>query len=545
LKNITQKEIFVHSLGLFGSSKLTAKAVVIALVAGLLGVGLAVSSQEPANATSCGSGSSSATYSGGDGTSTTTAFRISTTADLIRISKTSADWTGKYFIQTADIDLAGCEWDPIGRSTQAFSGFYDGGGFAISGLSITNRTQSFIGLFSYVRNSRIENLTVRGVISILNGAQDVFDIGGVAGSAAGGVVISKVRSEVSITSTRATRTGGLTGEFAGTIEYSSYQGNIHTNKLTSLGYAGGLVATLAGAGTKIVNSFARASFSGDSLYMSGLTAGGNLVIDKSYSASSGVKAAFSGEGSLGAVNSFWDSELAAGVNPKHTNADPIVNVVGKTTLQMKDVSTFSAGVSRWSIVDGWEAFSTSAPAKIWGICSRANDGYPFLLWEYTTDPCTVAPPPSNSDSGSSSGSVYVAPVVVPEVVPVVPSTIRQTTIRKATEDKPARLLGRSLDKDVLFIADSARLSPEAKKNLRQAARLAMASDGKVAVTGFAAMTNRGSAYEKSVAQKRALAVARYLRAQGFDDWIYYQGLSGRQGLAFDGDPRRVEIRILK
>jgi outer membrane protein OmpA-like peptidoglycan-associated protein len=132
-------------------------------------------------------------------------------------------------------------------------------------------------------------------------------------------------------------------------------------------------------------------------------------------------------------------------------------------------------------------------------------------------------------------------VVVPEVIP---STIRQTTIRKATEDKPARLLGRSLDKDVLFIADSARLSPEAKKSLRQAARLAMASDGKVAVTGFAAMTGRGSAYEKSVAQKRALAVARYLRAQGFDDWIYYQGLSGRQGLAFDGDPRRVEIRLL-
>jgi outer membrane protein OmpA-like peptidoglycan-associated protein len=210
---------------------------------------------------------------------------------------------------------------------------------------------------------------------------------------------------------------------------------------------------------------------------------------------------------------------------------------------MKALATFSAGVNRWSIVDGWEPFSTtSTPAKIWGICSRVNDGYPFLLWEYTTDPCTVTPPPSDSGSGSSSGSVYVAPVVVPEAV--IPLTIRQTTTRPATVGKPARLLGRSLDKDVLFIADSARLSPAAKKSLRQAARLAMASDGKVAITGFAAMTGRGSAYEKSVAQKRAKAVARYLRAQGFDDWIYYHGLSGRQGLAFAGDPRRVEIRIL-
>jgi outer membrane protein OmpA-like peptidoglycan-associated protein len=97
----------------------------------------------------------------------------------------------------------------------------------------------------------------------------------------------------------------------------------------------------------------------------------------------------------------------------------------------------------------------------------------------------------------------------------------------------------------LFVADSTRLSSEAKKRLRQAARAANSSDGKVAVTGFAAMSGRGSEYEKSVAQKRALAVARYLRAQGFDGWIYYHGLSGRQSLAFEGNPRRVEIRILK
>jgi outer membrane protein OmpA-like peptidoglycan-associated protein len=205
---------------------------------------------------------------------------------------------------------------------------------------------------------------------------------------------------------------------------------------------------------------------------------------------------------------------------------------------MKSLSTFVA----WPIVDGWAAHAPNdTPAKIWGICSAVNDGYPFLLWEYATDPCTVAPP-SNSGSGSSSGSAYVAPVVVPEVIP---STVRQITIRQATDDKPARLLGRSLNKDVLFVADSARLSPEARKSLRQAARLAMASDGKVAVTGFAAITNRGSAYERSVALKRARAVARFLRAQGFDDWIYFHGLSGRQGQAFEGDSRRVEIRILK
>jgi ELWxxDGT repeat protein len=170
---------------------------------------------------------------------------------------------------------------------------------------------------------------------------------------------------------------------------------------------------------------------------------------------------------------------------------------------------------------------------------RADDGTVGVeLWKLTIASVTASPPPT------SSGSVYVAPVVVPEVAPVVPGTIRQTTIRQATDNRAARLLGKSLNRDVLFVSDSTRLSPEARKSLRQAARLAMASDDKVAVTGFAAMTNRGRAYEKSVALKRARVVARFLRAQGFDDWIYFHGLSGRQGQAFEGDPRRVEIRIL-
>jgi outer membrane protein OmpA-like peptidoglycan-associated protein len=322
------------------------------------------------------------------------------------------------------------------------------------------------------------------------------------------------------------------------MEYSSYQGNIRVDKLTSFGMSGGLTGSLAG-GSKIVNSSARVSYSGDSPYKSGLNGSGDLPIEKSYSASTGAIAAFAGGGASGAVNSFWDSDLAAGANPKYSDANPITNVVGKTTSEMKDLDTFSAGVNRWSIVDGWEAFSTTAPAKIWGICSRVNDGYPFLLWEYTTDPCTVTPPPSSS---GSSGSVYVAPVVAPEIV--VPRTTRASTIRQAIGDRPARLEGKSLGKDVTFVADSAKLSPVVKKTLRQAARLAIASGSKVAVTGFAALSSKGSSYEKSVAQRRALAVARYLRSQGVATDILYHGLSGRAGLAFEGQPRRVEIRTL-
>jgi hypothetical protein len=237
------------------------------------------------------------------------------------------------------------------------------------------------------------------------------------------------------------------------------------------------------------------------------------------------------------LDSFYNNTTFLGV--PNSDEDSVAGVLAESTLNMKDPITYEQ--NNWNIVEGWAVFEQyDAPLRIWGICSLVNDGYPFLLWEYTTDPCTVTPPPSNS---GSSGSVYVAPVIVPEVV--IPRTLRQSTVIEATGDKPARLLGRSLDKDVLFVADSARLGVEAKKILRQAARLALASDSRVAVTGFAAISSRGSIYERSVANKRALAVARYLRAQGVENWIYYSGLSGKAGLDFAGQPRRVEIRILK
>jgi hypothetical protein len=71
-----------------------------------------------------------------------------------------------------------------------------------------------------------------------------------------------------------------------------------------------------------------------------------------------------------------------------------------TTREMKTLATFSPA---WAIFNGWEAFNFAEPdgTNYWGICSYANNGYPFLLGAYTTDPCVA--PPSNSGSGSSGG----------------------------------------------------------------------------------------------------------------------------------------------
>jgi hypothetical protein len=69
--------------------------------------------------------------------------------------------------------------------------------------------------------------------------------------------------------------------------------------------------------------------------------------------------------------------------------------VGKTTAQMKEIGTFTA--AGWAISNGWVASNPSGtPAKIWGICSQVNGGYPFLLAEYSADPCITNSPPSQT-----------------------------------------------------------------------------------------------------------------------------------------------------
>jgi outer membrane protein OmpA-like peptidoglycan-associated protein len=128
---------------------------------------------------------------------------------------------------------------------------------------------------------------------------------------------------------------------------------------------------------------------------------------------------------------------------------------------------------------------------------------------------------------------------------LIPAPLKHSTIREATEEKPIRLLGKRLSQPVLFAAESAKLTPAIKRELLKAARVARESGSRLAVTGFHALSGRGEAFEQSLAEKRALRVARYLRNQGVENWILFDGLSGAEGQQFPGQPRRVEIRVLK
>jgi len=69
-------------------------------------------------------------------------YQIANLANLRWLSETNTAWaSGKYFIQTADIDAtetvnwnAGAGFSPIGNSSRRFYGNFDGQGYSIGGL---------------------------------------------------------------------------------------------------------------------------------------------------------------------------------------------------------------------------------------------------------------------------------------------------------------------------------------------------------------------------------------------------------------------------
>ena len=84
------------------------------------------------------------------------------------------DYSGKYIVLGADIDLAGEAWTPIGHlanGTQAFRGSFDGQGHKISNMAIGSKTapvsaeqRVYFGLFAALMNgSVVENLGMENV----------------------------------------------------------------------------------------------------------------------------------------------------------------------------------------------------------------------------------------------------------------------------------------------------------------------------------------------------------------------------------------------
>ena len=130
-----------------------------------------------------------------------------------------------------DIDLNGVTWTPIGDSADKFTGSFDGQGFAVSNLKVSNSGSRFQGLFGYLEGATVKNL------SIINA-----DITGLATSAilAGGAYVGSaieninVSGKVSVTdnSQNTTKKRGQVIPITYSLVTNVLVGNTHSNTIT-------------------------------------------------------------------------------------------------------------------------------------------------------------------------------------------------------------------------------------------------------------------------------------------------------------------------
>lgn len=200
--------------------------------------------------------------SGGSGTQDdpwliSTAADLKALADYINSGKaadcdadcnTYGNFHGYYFKQTADIDLQGAAWNPIGYSDNAgacFSGHYDGDNHVICNAissSLTDNGYTFAGIFGFVWNGSVSNLHIENVTFSAAGDGNYAFAGGLVGAVYASEITncsvsnSKISSNTSYNNNNCA--GGLVGYSIGST-FSKCAAN--NNIVTSTSYSGGFV----------------------------------------------------------------------------------------------------------------------------------------------------------------------------------------------------------------------------------------------------------------------------------------------------------------
>ncbi len=152
---------------------------------------------------------------------------ISSAAELVAFaSRVNAGETSLNATLTANIDLDGTTWTPIGNSTNKYAGTFDGQGYAITNFEYTSTGNG--GLFGYIENATIKNYSIAGSIDVTGGTAS-----GVIGYSKSST-ISGIHSSLAITTSAGTavgHVGGIVGSLNQNDNVSgcSFSGSITAN----------------------------------------------------------------------------------------------------------------------------------------------------------------------------------------------------------------------------------------------------------------------------------------------------------------------------
>lgn len=158
---------------------------------------------------------------------------------------------GYYFKQTADIDLQGAAWNPIGYSDEShfyFSGHYDGGNHVIRNAvssGITDNGYTLAGIFGSVYFGSISNLHIENVEFSAEGNNKQAFAGGLAGIVLDSEIANCSVSGSKLSSSRipgnSNRAGGLVG--LSSVGKFTKCASVN-NEIKTTSYGGGFVGEL-------------------------------------------------------------------------------------------------------------------------------------------------------------------------------------------------------------------------------------------------------------------------------------------------------------
>ena len=196
-----------------------------------------------------------------DGTYTvTSADGLMNVAKLVNGGKTDINIT-----LTADIDLTGKDWTPIGTSfSNKYTGTFDGGGHTIKGLTVTTNDQ-FVGLFGSIGYAGTVKNVMMEDVQITSNRSSGF-AGGVAGYSDGTIENCSVSGSVSGT----VYVGGVVGaqwngSITGCSSSATVKGTVYVGGVAGQTNGGATLTACYATGNVIIEIAPKKNISGGGL----------------------------------------------------------------------------------------------------------------------------------------------------------------------------------------------------------------------------------------------------------------------------------------
>lgn len=135
------------------------------------------------------------------------------------------NYRGKHFLLVSDLDLSVKEWTPIGTYSNSFWGGFDGGGRTITGMTITGKENSYVGLFGACYNFTAPSSYIKSVTVKRANISGHSFVGAIAGAGANISDCYSIENTIYASRCVGGVCGSLIGNISGCYNSSSVKGN--------------------------------------------------------------------------------------------------------------------------------------------------------------------------------------------------------------------------------------------------------------------------------------------------------------------------------